>query len=75
MPTDEESVVERGVRKRRRKGADLLAVNEVGWHAGFERDDNAVSIIGPDDTVVAVVSGSKREVANGVLDAVLAVRG
>jgi phosphopantothenoylcysteine decarboxylase/phosphopantothenate--cysteine ligase len=75
MPTDEESVVERGVRKRRRKGADLLAVNEVGWHAGFERDDNAVSIIGPEDTVVAVVSGSKREVAEGVLDAVLAVRG
>ncbi|GGH45429.1 bifunctional phosphopantothenoylcysteine decarboxylase/phosphopantothenate--cysteine ligase CoaBC [Microbacterium album] len=74
MPTDDESVIERGIRKRRRKGADLLAVNEVGWQAGFERADNTVSIIGPDDAVVATVSGSKREVADALLDAVLAAR-
>lgn len=75
MPTADETVVERGIRKRRRKGADLLAVNEVGWEAGFERPDNAVTIIGPDDTVVAEATGTKREVADALLDAVLRVRG
>ncbi|WP_238439526.1 bifunctional phosphopantothenoylcysteine decarboxylase/phosphopantothenate--cysteine ligase CoaBC [Microbacterium sp. JZ31] len=75
MPTETETVIERGVRKRRRKGADLLAVNEVGWQAGFERPDNAVAIIGPDDSVVAEARGSKREVADALLDAVLRLRG
>jgi phosphopantothenoylcysteine decarboxylase/phosphopantothenate--cysteine ligase len=70
MPTDHETVLERGIRKRRRKGADLLAVNEVGWEAGFERPDNAVTIIGPDDAVVAQIAGSKREVADVLLDTV-----
>jgi phosphopantothenoylcysteine decarboxylase/phosphopantothenate--cysteine ligase len=75
MPTEDETVIERGIRKRRRKGADLLVVNEVGWEAGFERPDNSVSIIGPDDAVVAEVSGSKREVADALLDAILQLRG
>ncbi|MER7798433.1 bifunctional phosphopantothenoylcysteine decarboxylase/phosphopantothenate--cysteine ligase CoaBC [Microbacterium sp. NPDC096154] len=75
MPTADESVVERGIRKRRRKGADLLAVNEVGWQAGFERPDNTVSIIGADDTVIATATGSKREVADALLDAVRDARG
>ncbi|WP_345751398.1 bifunctional phosphopantothenoylcysteine decarboxylase/phosphopantothenate--cysteine ligase CoaBC [Microbacterium rhizophilus] len=74
MPTDDETVLERGIRKRRRKGADLLAVNEVGWEAGFERADNTVAVIGPDDAVVAEATGSKREVADALLDAVVDVR-
>ncbi|GAA1734163.1 bifunctional phosphopantothenoylcysteine decarboxylase/phosphopantothenate--cysteine ligase CoaBC [Microbacterium paludicola] len=74
MPTEDETVIERGIRKRRRKGADLLVVNEVGWEAGFERPDNSVSIIGPDDAVVAEASGSKREVADALLDAILQLR-
>ncbi|GAB3280972.1 bifunctional phosphopantothenoylcysteine decarboxylase/phosphopantothenate--cysteine ligase CoaBC [Microbacterium lacusdiani] len=75
MPTADETVLERGIRKRRRKGADLLAVNEVGWEAGFERADNTVTVIGPHDAPVATASGSKREVADALLDAILAVRG
>ncbi|MFL0410919.1 bifunctional phosphopantothenoylcysteine decarboxylase/phosphopantothenate--cysteine ligase CoaBC [Microbacterium paludicola] len=75
MPTGGETVIERGIRKRRRKGADLLVVNEVGWEAGFERPDNSVSIIGPDDAVVAEASGTKREVADALLDAILQLRG
>ena len=74
MPTEAETVIERGIRKRRRKGADLLAVNEVGWESGFERADNTVAVIGPDDTVVATASGTKREVADAVLDAVVGLR-
>ena len=39
--TDAADLRERGRRKRRRKGVDLLAVNEVGWSKGFETADNA----------------------------------
>ncbi|GAA3658728.1 bifunctional phosphopantothenoylcysteine decarboxylase/phosphopantothenate--cysteine ligase CoaBC [Microbacterium marinilacus] len=74
MPTDHETVLERGIRKRRRKGVDLLAVNEVGWEAGFERAENAVALIGSDDQVVAEATGSKREVADALLDAIVALR-
>ena len=65
---------ERGRRKRRRKGVDLLAVNEVGWSKGFESADNAVILIDADDEVVASPSGSKREVADALWDAVLVAR-
>lgn len=74
-PSGAEDLLDRGRRKRRRKGVDLLVVNEVGWSSGFESADNRVVVIGADDEVVAEASGSKREVADAVWDAVLAVRG
>ena len=67
MPRD---LRERGRRKRRRKGVDLLAVNEVGWSKGFETADNALVVIDADDEVVASPRGSKREVADALWDAV-----
>ena len=67
-------LVERGRRKRRRKGADLLAVNEVGWDKGFEAKDNHLVVIGINDEVVAEASGSKRAVADALLDAVVGYR-
>ncbi|MFZ4894941.1 bifunctional phosphopantothenoylcysteine decarboxylase/phosphopantothenate synthase [Plantibacter sp. Mn2098] len=70
-----EDLLERGRRKRARKGADLLAVNAVGWESGFESPDNTLVILGADDSVVAEASGSKRLVADALLDAVLHVRG
>ncbi|WOF23541.1 bifunctional phosphopantothenoylcysteine decarboxylase/phosphopantothenate--cysteine ligase CoaBC [Microbacterium betulae] len=73
-PEAGESLAERGVRKRRRKGVDLLAVNEVGWSTGFEQVDNALTIIDARDEVVASVAGTKREVADALVDAVLAIR-
>lgn len=63
-----------GRAKRARKGVDLLAVNEVGWQRGFETPDNALVVIGPDDTVISTPHGSKREVADALWDAVLQVR-
>nr|WP_231979948.1 phosphopantothenoylcysteine decarboxylase [Tessaracoccus coleopterorum] len=69
-----EELLERGRRKRRRKGSDLLAVNEVGWHKGFEADDNHLVVIDRSDEVVADAAGSKRVVADALLDAVLAYR-
>lgn len=74
-PTDAADLVERGRRKRRRKGVDLLVVNEVGWRRGFEATDNHIIVIGANDDVVAEAAGSKRQVADAVWDAVVSVRG
>jgi len=72
--TDAAALLERARRKRRRKGVDLLAVNEVGWQKGFETPDNTLTLIGADDEVVATIDGTKREVADALWDAVLAQR-
>jgi phosphopantothenoylcysteine decarboxylase/phosphopantothenate--cysteine ligase len=72
--TDAAALLDRARRKRRRKGVDLLAVNEVGWQKGFEQPDNALTVIGSDDSVLATVSGTKREVADALWDAIRAAR-
>lgn len=69
-----EELLERGRRKLRRKGADLLAVNEVGWTKGFEATDNHLIILDRTDEVVADAAGSKRAVADALLDAVVSYR-
>lgn len=64
----------RAQRKRARKGADLLVVNEVGWTTGFEFTDNTVVVLsaaGP----VAEASGTKAAVADALWDAVARQRG
>lgn len=72
--TDEAELVERGKRKRARKGVDLLAVNRVDWARGFEAAENAVVVLDDGDAVVAEVAGSKRAVADALWDAVIAHR-
>ena len=72
--SDAAALLDRARRKRRRKGVDLLAVNEVGWQKGFEAPDNTLMLIGSDDEVVATVSGTKRAVADALWDAVLSRR-
>jgi len=69
-----DELLERGRRKRRRKGVDLLAVNEVGWTTGFGVADNKLVILDAADAVTSEAAGSKREVADALLDAVLAAR-
>lgn len=71
----EAELVERGVRKRERKGVDLLAVNAVSWSEGFETDTNTVRIIGSDGSASTPVMGTKRETADALLTAVLQFRG
>ncbi|MHA3685301.1 bifunctional phosphopantothenoylcysteine decarboxylase/phosphopantothenate synthase [Leucobacter sp. HY1908] len=66
----EEELLERGLRKLARKGVDLLAVNAVGWDAGFESADNTLMVLDADGHVVTRSSGSKRRVADRLLDAV-----
>ncbi|UYO97311.1 bifunctional phosphopantothenoylcysteine decarboxylase/phosphopantothenate--cysteine ligase CoaBC [Microbacterium sp. M28] len=72
-PRDEQELLDRARRKRERKGVDLLVVNEVGWDRGFESAENTVQIVA-DTGVVGEASGTKRQVADAVWDAVIAVR-
>ena len=71
----EDELLERGRRKLARKGCDLLAVNAVGWEQGFELPHNELVVLGADGEIRARVSGTKRETAEGLLDAILASRG
>ncbi|WP_119695740.1 bifunctional phosphopantothenoylcysteine decarboxylase/phosphopantothenate--cysteine ligase CoaBC [Microbacterium halotolerans] len=70
-PDDGISLAERAIAKRRRKGADLLAANEVGWEAGFESDDNRLLIVGADDRIIADASGTKRATAEALVQAIV----
>jgi len=70
--SSETELVERGLRKRERKGVDLLAVNRVDWDRGFETTDNALLIVSADG-VVAEAAGTKRAVADALWDAVVAL--
>jgi phosphopantothenoylcysteine decarboxylase/phosphopantothenate--cysteine ligase len=65
------SVLEHGRTKARRKGADLIAVNAVGAGRGFGTDSNEVTLLDGSGDVVGQASGSKREVADAVWDAVV----
>lgn len=69
-----DELLERARRKRERKDVDLLVVNEVGWTRGFESADNEVVVIDRSGEVAAQASGTKREVADAVWDAVVAAR-
>jgi phosphopantothenoylcysteine decarboxylase/phosphopantothenate--cysteine ligase len=71
---DRDELLRLGRSKAARKGADLLVVNAVGWTEGFGAEENTVVMLGGDGVVVAESSGSKRAVADAVLDAVLALR-
>ncbi len=68
-----EDAVGRARRKLERKGVDLLVVNDVSAPGvGFEHDTNEVTILGSDGGRINVPLGSKRLVADAVLDAVAA---
>ncbi|WP_312677772.1 bifunctional phosphopantothenoylcysteine decarboxylase/phosphopantothenate--cysteine ligase CoaBC [Microbacterium sp.] len=71
---DDVELLERGRRKRARKGVDLLAVNRVSWDEGFEAAENRVLLLDAHENVVADAAGTKRAVADAVWDAVAAAR-
>ncbi|WP_020015400.1 bifunctional phosphopantothenoylcysteine decarboxylase/phosphopantothenate--cysteine ligase CoaBC [Promicromonospora sukumoe] len=64
------SVLDHGRAKARRKGADLIAVNAVGSGRGFGTESNEVTILDGAGDVVGLASGTKREVADALWDAV-----
>ncbi|MFD1719197.1 bifunctional phosphopantothenoylcysteine decarboxylase/phosphopantothenate--cysteine ligase CoaBC [Georgenia deserti] len=55
-----------GRAKARRKGADLLAVNEVGDSRGFGDVPNAVTVLDGAGEAVAQAAGTKAEVADAL---------
>ncbi len=67
---DPEALLALARAKVARKGADLLVVNRVGWSEGFATEGNEVVIIDRAGDIVGEASGSKRAVADRVLDAV-----
>lgn len=69
------SIVEHGRAKARRKGADLMAINDVSAGRGFGAPDNAVVVVDQAGSVVTEAAGSKRDVADALLDAVVPLLG
>ncbi|MDF1479821.1 bifunctional phosphopantothenoylcysteine decarboxylase/phosphopantothenate--cysteine ligase CoaBC [Leifsonia sp. H3M29-4] len=65
---DDAALLELARAKIARKGADLLVVNRVGWNEGFATADNAVTVIDRHGSIVIEASGSKRSVADRILD-------
>jgi phosphopantothenoylcysteine decarboxylase/phosphopantothenate--cysteine ligase len=65
----------RGRRKMEEKGADLIAVNDVGRSdVGFDSPDNEVLLLSRDGGLETVSRRSKREVADRIWDAVRRLR-
>lgn len=70
-----EDLAERGRRKMETKGADLIAINDVGRaDVGFDAADNEVLLLARDGMAETVSRRSKREVADRIWDEVRRVR-
>jgi len=68
-----ESLVLRAREKLVEKGCDLVVANDVGASGiGFGSDDNAVTLVFPSGVTEAVARAPKLEIANVVLDRVVA---
>jgi phosphopantothenoylcysteine decarboxylase/phosphopantothenate--cysteine ligase len=65
---DDAALLELGRAKIARKGCDYLVLNRVGWSEGFATESNAIVIVSRAGDIVTRASGSKREVADAVLD-------
>ncbi|KAA2265342.1 bifunctional phosphopantothenoylcysteine decarboxylase/phosphopantothenate--cysteine ligase CoaBC [Solihabitans fulvus] len=70
----ETSVLDHGRAKLKRKGCDLLLVNEVGDGSAFEIPDNTGWLLGADGTETFIPTGSKAQLAAVLWDAVTALR-
>ena len=67
-----EDVLENAAAKLARKGADFIVANDVSAPGlGIGSDRNAVTILGRDGGAHAVPEGTKREVAEAILDRTL----
>jgi phosphopantothenoylcysteine decarboxylase/phosphopantothenate--cysteine ligase len=63
-----DDVMRHGQEKLRRKGCDLLVVNEVGDGLGFEVDHNTAVVLGADGSAVEIPHGSKDALAHQLWD-------
>ena len=68
-------MIENAAAKLRTKHLDLLVANDVSQEgAGFDVDTNIVTLLFPDGRKIALEKMSKLDVANRVLDEVVAIR-
>ncbi|MEY9213044.1 bifunctional phosphopantothenoylcysteine decarboxylase/phosphopantothenate--cysteine ligase CoaBC [Thermobifida halotolerans] len=65
-----DNVLEHGRDKLRRKGCDLLVVNQVGDGRAFGTPDNQAVVLGPDGLAVDIPRGPKEDLADRVWDLV-----
>ena len=72
---DTANALQHGVAKAKRKGADLLVVNQVGEGIGFGNVRSRITIVDEKGREVATAEGNKSGLAHAVLDAVVALRG
>jgi phosphopantothenoylcysteine decarboxylase / phosphopantothenate---cysteine ligase len=70
---DRDELLARAQGKVQRKGVDLVVANAVGWDTGFGAADNSALVVARDGAVLAEASGSKREVADAVWTAIVAL--
>ncbi|MFT4030016.1 MAG: bifunctional phosphopantothenoylcysteine decarboxylase/phosphopantothenate--cysteine ligase CoaBC [Protaetiibacter sp.] len=68
--SDDEALLALGRAKAARKGCDYLVVNRVGWHEGFSSESNTVVIVSKAGDIVTRAGGTKREIADAILDLV-----
>ena len=68
--TDE--VLTRGRDKLRRKGCDLLVVNQVGERLGFEVETNSATVLGADGSETVIDTTTKELLAHAVWDLIAA---
>lgn len=68
--TDDDTLLEIGRAKLARKGCDYLVVNRVGWNEGFSSARNTAVMLSRGGDIVSRASGTKREVADAILDVV-----
>jgi phosphopantothenoylcysteine decarboxylase/phosphopantothenate--cysteine ligase len=66
--TDEDALLALGRAKIARKGCDYLVLNSVGWTTGFATESNEVRILNLAGDIVGEASGSKKTVADRILD-------
>ena len=70
-----DQVLENGRAKIKRKGCDLLVVNDVSApQVGFDHDTNEVVILGSDGSETKVSLASKRTVADAIFDRITSIR-
>lgn len=68
---DDDALLALGRAKVERKGADFLVLNRVGWSEGFATEGNTVVVVSRAGDIVTEAQGTKREVAEAILDLAL----
>jgi len=67
---DDAALLALGREKLERKGCDYLVLNRVGWSEGFGTDTNRIVVLDRAGAIVGEASGSKRAIADHILDLV-----